>query len=103
MMVNGLVHGRSTLATPRGSVQDASGAAIVNATVTVRNGGTQVSRGTRTDEAGVYILLDLPPSRYEITGGGAGDSHHLHHCARRRNVAIASDASWRGEISGKAT
>jgi len=67
MIVNAFVHGQSTLGTLRGSVSDASGAAIVQATVTVRNAGTQVSRKTRTDEAGVYILFDLPPSRYEIT------------------------------------
>ncbi|MFL6438154.1 MAG: carboxypeptidase-like regulatory domain-containing protein [Terriglobales bacterium] len=66
-IVNAFMHGQSTLATLRGSVRDASGAAIVQETVTLRNAGTQVSRETRTDEAGVYILFDLPPSRYEIT------------------------------------
>ena len=67
MIVNAFVHGQSTLTTLRGSVRDASGAAIVHATVTVRSAGTQVSGETRTDEAGAYILFDLPPSRYEIS------------------------------------
>src|SRR3954452_3423345 len=65
MIVNAFMYGQSTLATLRRSARDAAGAAIVHATVTVRNADTQVSREARTDEAGVYILFDLPPSRYE--------------------------------------
>jgi carboxypeptidase family protein len=87
MIVNGLVHGQSTLATLRGSVRDASGAAIVNASVTVRNAGTQVARETRTDKTGAYVLFDLPPSIYEITVATPGFT-----IQRRTDIELAVSA-----------
>lgn len=72
LIVDGLVYGQGTLASLRGTVLDPSGAAIVSATVSVRNAPTQVSRETRTDQAGSYTVFDLPPSTYEITVAAPG-------------------------------
>ena len=56
-----------------GDVRDASGAAIVNAALTVSSaaliGGT---RETTSDRTGVYHVLALPPGDYELTAGAPG-------------------------------
>jgi outer membrane receptor protein involved in Fe transport len=72
MISAGLVHGQTTFASLRGTVRDPSGAAIANATVTVMNDATQVSREARTGEAGTYAVFDLAPSIYKITIAAPG-------------------------------
>ncbi|HEX4594593.1 MAG TPA: carboxypeptidase-like regulatory domain-containing protein, partial [Bryobacteraceae bacterium] len=49
-----------------GLVQDTSGAAVPNATVTVRSLETGATRTIMTDETGSYRALSLPVGRYEI-------------------------------------
>jgi len=51
----------------QGTVRDANGAAVANATVTVRNPATNVSRETTTNDDGFYKIVNLPPGNYEIT------------------------------------
>ncbi len=52
----------------RGSVTDtASGAAIVGATVTLRQTETNITRTLRTSETGVYVATLLPLGTYELT------------------------------------
>lgn len=72
MIGEAVSHAQSTFANLRGTVHDPSGAAITNASVTVRNSATRVSRETRTDGAGAYSVFDLPPSTYEITIAAPG-------------------------------
>src|SRR5271167_4649128 len=74
MTANGLLRGQSTFASLRGTVLDPSGAAIARATVTVRNVAIQLSRETRTNEAGTYAVFDLPPSGYEVIIAAPGFS-----------------------------
>ncbi|MBN9615323.1 MAG: TonB-dependent receptor [Acidobacteriales bacterium] len=50
-----------------GTVTDASGASVSNATVTVTNDGTQVKRAVTTGESGDYQLLSLSPGAYTVT------------------------------------
>lgn len=50
-----------------GRVLDQNGAAVTNATVTARNLGTSAERTAQTNDAGDYLLRELPPGRYEIT------------------------------------
>jgi hypothetical protein len=49
-----------------GRVEDTSGAAVPEATVTVSNAETGASHAVTTDEAGNYRVLSLPVGRYEV-------------------------------------
>jgi len=61
---------------PRGSlqgeVQDAGGARIALATVTVSNHDTSVVRSARTNSRGEFRIDDLAPGRYQVVVGAAG-------------------------------
>jgi len=48
-----------------GNITDPSGAAILDAKVTVTNVATQVSRETSTDADGYFQVLDLPSALIE--------------------------------------
>src|SRR5438128_7690657 len=49
-----------------GQVTDPSGALIPAASVTVTNAGTNVTRSTETNSAGLYSFPDLPPGMYSV-------------------------------------
>src|ERR1700731_439092 len=49
-----------------GEVHDQSGAAAPNATVTVTNTGTNASRSTTTNDAGIYSVPSLVPGNYQV-------------------------------------
>ena len=53
-------------ATVQGTVMDAKGAVVPNATITVRNIGTSVERTTQTDDGGNYQVPALPVGVYSI-------------------------------------
>ncbi len=55
-----------------GTVTDASGAVIPNATITGRNLATGVVRSTTTNTAGLYVLPNLTPGDWGITTGAQG-------------------------------
>lgn len=55
-----------------GYVQDASGAAIKNAKVTVQNRATGILHTTNTDASGVYQILQLAPALYDVTASASG-------------------------------
>ncbi|PWT92436.1 MAG: hypothetical protein C5B55_06465 [Blastocatellia bacterium] len=58
---------QSNAADIQGFVKDATGAVVPNATVTVRNPGTNLSRSTTTNDEGFYKIVNLPPGDYDIT------------------------------------
>ena len=66
LMTAGL-HAQSANATISGRVVDASGAVLPNATVTVRNSDTNVSKNTQSNGEGIYSIPNLPPGNYVIT------------------------------------
>ena len=66
-----------------GRVADASGAAVVGATVTARNAGTGLSRTTQTNDEGSFTITQLPPGTYEITAEAANFSR-----ARLPNIEL---------------
>src|SRR5207302_6731736 len=47
-----------------GTVRDHSGAAIVNAVVTLTNADTKFTRTVKTDAIGEYVAPSLPPGNY---------------------------------------
>src|SRR5690348_1884396 len=55
-----------------GTVTDASGAEVPNATVTVKNLATGVQATTRSNESGAYNFQFLPIGSYSITGEAQG-------------------------------
>ena len=67
LMVSALLHAQSFEATVVGTVNDAQGAAIPGATVTITETATGQTRSTVTDDHGSYTLLQLRPAVYEIT------------------------------------
>ncbi len=55
-----------------GRVTDASGAAVPNATVTIKNDSTSASQTINTDEQGRYTVPDLPIGPYDVTASKTG-------------------------------
>src|ERR1041385_5790906 len=51
----------------QGTVHDANGAVVANASVTARNSATSVSRAATTNDDGFYKIVNLPPGNYEVT------------------------------------
>src|ERR1700683_4991006 len=51
----------------QGSVQDASGAVIGGAKITLDNVATQVSQTTMSDSAGVFRFASLGPGTYTVS------------------------------------
>lgn len=58
----------------QGTVADATGATVPNATVTVRNQGTGEERTTQTDAAGAYLVPSLPIGTYRVEVKASGMS-----------------------------
>jgi hypothetical protein len=56
----------------RGVVSDASGAVVANATVTIRDVGTNIARSSRTDDKGAYFFTGLRPSTYTVKAEAKG-------------------------------
>lgn len=57
-----------------GNVQDASGAAVASAAITVKSLETGAVRTVATDDGGHYEVLSLPVGRYEVRAEKAGFS-----------------------------
>jgi hypothetical protein len=70
----------------RGVVSDASGAVVTNATVTIRNVGTNISSSSRTDEKGSYFFTGIRPSTYDVKVEARG-----FRAAERTGVVLAVD------------
>src|SRR5438093_3492474 len=51
----------------RGTVKDPKGAVVTNASVTLSNPATGLSRNTKTSSDGVYQFLEVPPATYTLT------------------------------------
>ncbi len=62
----------------RGAIADATGGAVGGATITVTNTDTGVVETTRTDNAGNYTFLLLPPGRYTASAESRGFSKSVH-------------------------
>ena len=56
----------------QGTVQDSSGAAVPNASVTLKNTDTSVTLEAVSDDAGVYRFVSLAPGPYAVSGSAKG-------------------------------
>lgn len=75
-----------------GTVTDATGAAIPNATVTATNAGTSFKANTVTNAAGQYRLSNLPPGAYAVAASAPGfTSAELKDVAVQLNVTATAN------------
>src|SRR6266567_122617 len=55
-----------------GVIQDQNGAAVANATVTVTNVGTNLTRSAQSESDGRYEIPSLPTGIYKVTATASG-------------------------------
>src|SRR5438445_6637469 len=84
----GTIHAQVT-ATVSGRVEDASGAAVPGASVTVTSLETGAGRTATTNETGTYRVLSLPVGRYEVKAELAGFKSALQTSV---NLAVGEEA-----------
>lgn len=77
-VTSGLLHAQTTSAELRGSIHDPSGAVIPNVEISVKNIATGAVRLTKSNNAGIYSVPDLPPSQYEMTASATGFATQRH-------------------------
>ena len=65
-------HAQSYYGTLKGTVKDASGAAVPNAEVTLTDVATKIVRKTRSSGAGEYVFNAVDPGTFDISVVGAG-------------------------------
>ncbi|HEX4949364.1 MAG TPA: TonB-dependent receptor [Blastocatellia bacterium] len=61
-----------TSATVRGTVTDAQGAAVPNATLTIKSTDQGLTRTVQSDSDGTFVFLTLRPGPYELTAQAQG-------------------------------
>jgi len=61
----------------QGTVSDASGALVANATVTAIDSSTQIKHISKTDKSGVYVFPGLPVGTYNLSVAAAGFESYL--------------------------
>jgi hypothetical protein len=71
----------------RGTVTDASGAAVVGAKVTLVNEGTNLAREAQTSSSGEYLFLEVPVGSYEVDVNQTGFKKY----ARKGIVLLLSE------------
>ncbi len=79
-----------------GTVQDASGAAIPNAVVTIRNTATNITQTLKTDANGQYVLQLLLPGSYDVKVTATGFAP-----AEQRDVTVDVSAEHPADFSLK--
>ncbi len=81
-----LLLAQQALGSITGTVKDSSGAAVPDATVQVRNIGTNLKATVHTDSSGSYSIPNLPVGPYEVTFTKAGFETETH-----TQVAVQGD------------
>ena len=85
---------QSTFATLTGTVTDASGAVVPNATVTVTNEGTGLQRSVTADASGEYRVINLDAGTYTVlfSGGETFAPERDEHVSIPARETIRTDA-----------
>ncbi len=71
-MFSGIAFAQSDLGTINGTVRDPSGAAVPNATVSVKNQANGNERTSTTNAGGLYSVTNIPPGMYTISVTASG-------------------------------
>lgn len=79
--------------TVTGTITDPTGGSVANATVTLRNEGTNTVRTMQSAGSGVYTFTDVPPASYELTVVAPGFATE-----RIQNIKIDVAASRRVDV-----
>ncbi len=79
-----------------GNVTDPSGSAVSNATITIRNTGTNAERTMQSGASGVYIFSGLPPGTYNLTISNPGFE-----VAKVENIKLDVNAERRVDVTLK--
>src|SRR3981081_2423688 len=66
LVFSGALQAQSTTGRILGSVHDQQDSVIAGAKVTITDTLRNISRATVTDDAGDYVIADLPPSTYKV-------------------------------------
>jgi Carboxypeptidase regulatory-like domain len=78
-----------------GIVADPTGAVVPNATVAVKNLGTNAIRTVTSSSAGTYVVTGLQPANYELTVTAAG----FHPFSTRVEVTVAAKVTVDAKLS----
>jgi hypothetical protein len=81
------VHAQTTSGRISGTVKDAADAVIPNATITVTNEETNLTRDATTDENGFFVVTNLPAGIYSVAAERKGFKKSL-----KTGYALAADA-----------
>lgn len=65
-------HAQSTTGSIYGAVTDSTGAVVPNSTITARDTHTGAEITATTNDSGEYVIPNVKPSDYEVTGTAAG-------------------------------
>ena len=68
--------GQVATGTVQGVVKDPTGAVVTDATVTIENVDTQLTRSEPTDNGGLFAFVGLPLGKYKLTVQAKGFSNH---------------------------
>ncbi len=72
LLIGGLAWSQVATTSVKGTVSDAKGAVVTQATVTLENSSTGFSRSTKTNGQGEYEFVQIPPGTYAITATASG-------------------------------
>jgi hypothetical protein len=78
-----------------GTVTDPTGAVVPNATVTIKNLGTNAVRTATTSSTGAYVVPGLLPAQYEVSVTGVG----FHPYTSRVEVTVAAKVTLDAKLS----
>src|SRR5258708_7013281 len=78
-----------------GTVTDPTGAGVPNATIAVKNVGTNAVRTVTSSSTGAFVVTGLQPAQYEVTVTGAG----FHPFSSRVEVTVAAKVTLDPKLS----
>jgi hypothetical protein len=78
-----------------GTVTDPTGAVVPNATISVKNVGTNAVRTVTSSSTGAFVVTGLQPAQYEVTVTGAG----FHPFSTRAEVTVAAKVTIDAKLS----
>jgi Carboxypeptidase regulatory-like domain/TonB dependent receptor len=78
-----------------GTVTDPTGAVVPNATVVIKNIGTNATRTATSNSTGAYVVTGLEPANYELTVTNAG----FHPFSTRVEVTVAAKVTVDAKLS----
>jgi hypothetical protein len=88
------LYAQSDLGTINGFVRDATGSTVPNATVTVRNEATGVERRATTNDAGLFVVTNIPAGLYTVSVEAKGfKKYEVAHNKLDPNATTAVDAA----------